>query len=295
MNHQKQDVIPKANAIWPEILINLTNIDESILNHQKEHPCVLCGGKTRFRYRAKPAGLDRPFYCNNCGSKNGMEFFMAYTGMDYSTAINAIGDYIGNIPTDKIEIKQREFEVKSKFPDWYKFDAGVYESIKSNATVELSAWQRVSGLNMLDLLKHEDDAAIPILDDKGNQVDFMMIDIEGNCQTTSGNEIIPGGFHSVFGETEGKRPYIAVSPHVAAHVSIFTQKKVICCYEIENLWEVTKGLSEEPFIIVTNLTEVNEADQLRLNQMTFNTKNNTINRRLYKPYEIMQERGNENE
>ena len=224
-----------------------------------------------------------------------MEFFMAYTSMDYSTAINAVGDYIGNIPTDKIEIKQREFEIKSQFPDWYEFDSELYDSIKRDVTIDLSPWQRVSGLNMLDLLKHGDNVIIPLLDSKGNQVDFVMIDIEGNYQTTSGNEIIPSGFYSAFGETKGKRPYIAVSPYVAAHVSIFTQKQVICCYEIENLWEVAKELSEEPFIIVTSLTEVNEADQLRLNQMTFSTKNNTINRRLYKPYEIMKERGNKNE
>lgn len=86
MNHQKEDVLPKAAAMWPDILVNLAGIDASIFDHRKEHPCPLCGGKTRFRYRAKPAGLDRPFYCNHCGSKNGIELFIAYTGMDYRTA-----------------------------------------------------------------------------------------------------------------------------------------------------------------------------------------------------------------
>lgn len=291
MNHQKEDVLPKAAAMWPDILVNLAGIDSSIFDHRKEHPCILCGGKTRFRYRAKPAGLDRPFYCNHCGSKNGIEFFIAYTGMDYGTAINSIGDYIGNIPQEKVEVKKREFEIQSQFPEWYKFDPELYDSIKKAATVDLSAWQRVNGLNMLDILKHGDDALIPLLDENGKPVDFVMLDIDGNYQTTGGNKIIPSGFHSTFGDKIGKHRYIAVSPFTAAHASIFTQRQVICCYEPENIWEIGKNFDEPPVVIVTSVEETQEADIVKFSQLTFNKANNTVNRRIYQPGEIMKERG----
>lgn len=290
MNHQKEDVLPKAAALWPDILTNLAGIDGVLFDHKKEHPCPLCGGKTRFRYRTKPAGLDRPFYCNNCGSRSGLELFIDYTGTDYSSAINAIGNYIGNIPQEKIEVKQREFEIKATFPYWYKFDTGLYNSIKEAAAVDLSAWQRVNGLNMLDILKHGNDALVPLLDKNGQPVDFVMIDIDGNYKTTAGNTIIPSELHSVFGEKKGKYTYIAVNPFHAARASIFTQRQVVCCYEVENIWEVAKHGDEPPVVIVTNLTETEEADQLKFNQLIFNVKNNTVNRRLYKPGEIMKER-----
>lgn len=295
MNHQKEDVLPKAAAIWPDILVNLAGIDSSIFDHRKEHPCPLCGGKTRFRYRNKPAGLERPFYCNHCGSKNGIEFFIAYTGMDYCSAINSVGDYIGNIPREKIEVIKREFEIKNQFPERYKFDAELYDSIKKAATVDLSAWQRVNGLNMLDVLKHGDEALVPLLDSNGKPVDFVMIDIEGNYQTTAGNKIIPDGFYSVFGDIKGKRSYIAVSPLVAAHAAVFTQRQVICCYEETNIWDIGKNIYEPPVVIVSNISEVQEADVLKFSQLVFDSKNNTVNRRLYKYGEIMKERGNKND
>lgn len=294
MNHQKEDVLPKAAAMWPDILVNLAGIDASIFDHRKEHPCPLCGGKTRFRYRAKPAGLDRPFYCNHCGSKNGIEFFIAYTGMDYGTAINSIGDYIGNIPQEKIEVKQREFEIQSQFPSWYQFNSELYDTIKKAATVDLSAWQRVNGLNMLDVLKCGDEALVPLLDKNGKPVDFVMIDVDGNYQSTAGNKIIPDGFYSAFGEVKGKRSYIAVSPLVAAHAAVFTQRQVICCYSLENIWEIGKNFDEPPVVIVSNIAETQEADSVKFSQLVFNSKNNTVNRRIYQPGEIMKERGNKN-
>ena len=39
---------------------------------------------------------------------------------------------------------------------------------------------------MLDILKHGDNALIPLLDKNGKPVDFMMIDGYGNMQTTGG-------------------------------------------------------------------------------------------------------------
>jgi len=290
MNHQKEEVLPKASTMWPDILVNLAGIDASILDHRKEHPCPLCGGKTRFRYRSNQPILDRPFYCNQCGSKNGIEFFISYTGMDYGSAINSIGNYLGNIPQDQLEMKKREFDILSRFPSWYDFDHNRYDFVKKTAKVDLSSWQRVNGLNMIDILKSGDDAIVPLLYKDGKPIDFVMIDVDGNYQTTAGNTIIPCGFHSVFGEIKGKRLYIAVYPEVAAHASIFTQRQVICCYSLENIWEIGKHFEDPPLVIVSNIEEVREADSIKFSQLVFNRKNHTVNRRMYKPFEIIEER-----
>lgn len=287
-NHQKEDVLVKANLIWPEILVNLAGMDSDYLSGKKEGPCPLCGGDTRFIYRIKKVHeLDKPFYCRSCGSRDGLGLFIKFTGLDFPTAINKLGDYVGNIPTEKLEVKQREHQTRSKFPNRYKFDPDLYDTIKKAATVDLSAWQRVNGLNMMDILKSGDDALIPLLNDKGVPVDFVLIDIDGNYQTTAGNKSIPDGFYSVFGEKQGKRNYIAVSPLVAVHASIYMQRKVICCYELSNIWEVGKQNEDPPVVIVSNLEETQEADINKFEQMIYNAKNRTVNHRVYQPFEIM--------
>ena len=213
---------------------------------------------------------------------------MELTGFDFNDSINTVGDYLGCIPTEQIQIKQRELEIQSSFPEWYPFDMKHYLKLKQESKVDLSMWQRISGLNMLDILKHGDDALIPLLDKNGKPVDFMMIDGDGNMQTTGGSQIVPSEFRSAFGDKIGKRRYIAVSPFTAAHASIFTQRQVICCYELENLWDVAKNLEEPPVVIVTSIEETQEADQLKFEQLTFNKNSNTVSRRLWKPYEIME-------
>ena len=43
---------------------------------------------------------------------------------------------------------------------------------------------------------------------------------------------------------------------------------------------------------MSNIAETQEADSVKFSQLVFNSKNNTVNRRLYQPGEIMKERGN---
>lgn len=296
MNHQKEDVLPKADLIWPEILVNLAGMDDTLLDHRKEHPCPICGGSTRFRYRSNGSKLDRPFFCNNCGSRNGLEMFIEYTGLEYPDAINKIGDYVGNITTEKLEVKKREFEIKSRFPAWYKFDSAVFDYINQSC-VMIGEFQRVSLFR--DMLVNGRESAIPLLDKTLKAVDFVSVDSCGRYKTTQGNSIIPNGFFSVFGNEIGQGSYITVSPLVAAQAALFTQKQVICCYHIENLFDVANIFYERstksnfelpPVIIVTDLTEVTEASELNYNQLIFNSETKMVNSRVYSPYEIIKER-----
>lgn len=292
MNHSKDDVIPAADGLWPEILQGLTGIESSVFSG-KHQPCKLCGGKDRFRYIKK---YDHPFHCGQCGAKTGIQFYMEYAGIDFSTAINDVGDYLNLIPVDRREAIKRDFEIATSYPDWYKFDKEVYDKVKSQAEVKLSQWQRISGLNVIDALSVEKYALFPLLNEKGKECDFVMIDINGNWQTTGGNTIIPDGYYSVFGVNAGKRAYICVNPYYAAHASISMQCQVVCCYELSNLWSVAAHFidSMEVMVIVTNIEETKEADSIKLNQLTFDKTKRTVGRHFYKPFQIcdkIKERG----
>lgn len=165
-----------------------------------------------------------------------------------------------------------------------------YESLKKSAKVDLSAWQRVSGLSMLEVLASGDNALVPLLA-LGNPFDFAIIDINGNVTTSDGSENIPDGAYSTFGTVVGKRNYISSSPFYAAHAAVFTQKMVHCCYTVDNLWHVAKNLEDPPVVICSSIEEVQEADSLKFDQLMFNAKSNTVNRRLWKPFEYMDARG----
>lgn len=288
MNHNKDDVLPAAEGLWVDILTALTNVDQKFFNGRHQ-PCQLCGGKDRARFIRKH---EMQFHCNQCGDKSGIQFYMEYAGIGFSDAINDVGNYLGMIPVERREAAKREHIIINQFPDWYNYDIEIYDSIKEAATVDLSAWQRVNGLNMLDILKHGENALIPLLNQSGEPCDFVMLDVDGNMQTTGGNKSVPSEFYSVFGETKGKHAYIAISPLTAAHASVFMQRMVYCCYDAANLWHVSKNFDEPPVVIVTDIAEVQEADSLKFSQLTFNAKNNTVNRRLWKPFEIVEERKN---
>lgn len=282
-SHDKETVLQAAEGMWQPIIQALVSVDDKVFN-RKHQACPSCGGKDRFRYEPK---YELPFLCNNCGPKTPLQFLMDLSGMDFPTAINTIGDYLNCVPVEQIRVANQQAQITASFPSWYKFDMDKYNQIKERAKVGISPWQRVSGLNVLDILKHGDEALIPLLNESGNAVDFTMIDIDGNWQTTVGNKSVPSGFYSTFGETKGKHTYIAVSPFHSAHASIFMQRQVICCYDVANIWDVAKSLEEAPVIVTASMDDVLEADSLNFKQLTFNSKNNCVNRRLYEAGEIV--------
>lgn len=293
MNHDKNEVIPAAAGLWPKILQSLTNIDSKVFSG-KHQPCPTCGGKDRFRYEKS---YEYPFLCNQCGPRAPINFYMDLTGVDFSQAINDVGDYLNLIPVERRHAINQEFIATSQFPSWYEFDMKHYLKLKEQAYTGPTPWQRVSGLMMIDILAHGDDALIPLLNRDGHACDFVMVDIDGNWQTSGGNTIVPDGFYSTFGDEPGKRTYIAVNPYHAGHASVFTGKQVICCYSEENISSVANNFPyRECVVIVTSLSETLEADGLQLSQLTFNKQTKTVNRRLWLPGEIVkakQVKGNE--
>lgn len=288
MNHDKEQVLPAAAGLWENILQNLAGLDSSIFRG-KHSPCPLCGGNDRFRY---VKGYDQPFLCSQCGTRSPVNFYMELTGIDFSTAINDIGDFLNLIPIEQREQINKETIASSSFPSWYKFNFDLYQQIKNESEFKLSPWQRVNYLNMLDLLAHGDCTLVWLLDKSGVKSDYVMIDVDGNIKTTSDNTIIPFGFYSVFGEELGKCIYLTIKPLVAANFALFTGKQAVCCYSLENMESVLNNFGENACVaIVSDITETNESDELQLAQLIFNSKTRKVAKKIWQPGEIINSKG----
>lgn len=282
--YDKDEVIRNAEGFWVEIIQSLTSIDPKIFNRKKEHPCPICGGKTRFRYTGKTGA---PFFCNVCGAKDGLNFYIAYTGCDFPTALTDVGNFLNMIPTEKREAINKQHIITSNLPDYYDYDTNQYEELKSMAEVKLSPWQRVNGLGLLDILAHGENALIPLLDTNQNACDFVMIDVNNNWQTTGGNRCVPSGFYSTFGDRVGKRTYICVEPANSAHASVYMGCQVVCCYETENIEAVANNFDGEVMVVVAGMDDVEQSDVCKLSQLTYSAQTRTVARTVYRPFEIV--------
>jgi phage/plasmid primase-like uncharacterized protein len=284
MNHDKEIVLKEATGMWPTILQSLTGIDSAVFNG-KHQPCALCGGSDRFRFIQKH---DKQFFCSQCGAHSGLNFYMELSGIDFSTAINDVGDYLNLIPVDKRELINKKTIVTNSFPNWYKFDFDLYQKIKAESVFNLSPWQRVNQLNMLDLLAWGDYTVIELLNRAGVACDYILLDVEGNKRTSNGNTIEPDGFYSVFGNNAGKHTYITINPVTAAQAASFMGVKIICCYSLENMESVLNNFYGQSIIaIVSDIKETVEADELQLPQLIFNAKTRQVGRKVWKPLEII--------
>lgn len=284
IHFKKEDVEIASNGLWDRIIQDLCGLSGELFNTKKEHPCPLCGGKTRFRFIPRH---DLPFFCNHCGSKSGIEFYRAITGVGYCTAIDDIGNYLNCMSVEKRKHINHNAVISRKFPDNYDYNFDLYQKALSLSVVKISQWQMINGLNELDLLAINNSAIVPLLDNKGNQCDLIGIDIDGNWQTTSKNKHVPFGFYSVFGKNDGKRVYATVNPLTAAHASICTNTKIICCWTVDNLMSIANiNYFNDLVIIVANKDEAQEADSLALKQIKFKSKTNTVEKRIYKPFEL---------
>lgn len=283
MNHSKDDVIPAAAPLWRQIITDLCSVDDAMFNGRHQ-PCKLCGGTDRARFIEKH---NAQFHCNVCGDKDGLNFYMEFMGISFGDAINDIGNWLNLIPMDKREEIKREFKITSQFSKWYKFDINQYEKIKSESELVINPWQRINGLQMIDMYSYENKSAFPLLNEHGKDVDAVLVDIDGNWLTSAGNSMLHNGLYSVFGSEIGNYTYLTVKPLVAAKSHVFTGKQVVCTWEEENIFHVGIKYDFNVVVIVSNLSEVENADSLNLNQMIFDPKTNKVKNKIYLPYEIV--------
>lgn len=91
-------------------LLEYFGIDSLYLDG-KHHPCPLCGdGTDRFRYDNK-FGLGN-YYCNSCGSNDGIHLIKEYNGWTFKQAVLNIAEHLG-IKGHKLS-KEEALKIKEK-------------------------------------------------------------------------------------------------------------------------------------------------------------------------------------
>src|SRR5271168_834837 len=90
--------VERAQGRWREILPRL-GIETRFLR-DKQGPCPICGGKTRFRF--DDLNGKGTWFCNHCRAGVGLHLIQKVNGWDYATACRAVDQIIGtNLPKAK--------------------------------------------------------------------------------------------------------------------------------------------------------------------------------------------------
>jgi putative DNA primase/helicase len=104
--------VDRARGRWREILPQL-GIDARYLTN-RQGPCPMCEGKTRFRFDDKSEGW---FYCNYCGAGTGIVLLRKFHGWDHATACREVDQILGgepprvtSAPKDDPERRRREIQ-----------------------------------------------------------------------------------------------------------------------------------------------------------------------------------------
>lgn len=84
--------VDAARGKWFGVLTAL-GIAETFLRN-KQGPCPICGGETRFRFDDKEG--NGTWICNKCGSGRGIELVMQVMGLSYKDACARIDSVVGN-------------------------------------------------------------------------------------------------------------------------------------------------------------------------------------------------------
>lgn len=75
------DIVKSANGRWGYIL---NNLGVTVPDNHKHGACPKCGGKDRFRFDDKNG--KGTWFCNHCGSGDGLDLLKLVTGQDIKTA-----------------------------------------------------------------------------------------------------------------------------------------------------------------------------------------------------------------
>lgn len=112
LNHINFDELKhQANGRWYDILTRL-GVNESFLTG-KHTPCVVCGGKDRFRWDNRNG--DGGFFCNQCTpqSGNGFNLVMKFLNISFPEALEKVQSIVGISKRIDIPVKLELSGIKS--------------------------------------------------------------------------------------------------------------------------------------------------------------------------------------
>lgn len=96
---------------WRGILISL-GVDERFLKN-RHTSCPMCGGKDRFRFDDKNGR--GTYFCNQCGSGDGFELAMKYTGQDFKGIARHIDSIVGTVEVAQPKPGYNKEDLKRNF------------------------------------------------------------------------------------------------------------------------------------------------------------------------------------
>ena len=276
MNHQWRDIEPKMIGMWQDALSHMTDINNKCFSG-KHQSCPSCGGSDRFRFdNNRHAKGDGGAICSQCGSGNGIYWLQKLTGWNFSDAVNALGNFLGAVPAERIEIAKKNISVmpdniysaqmtpeaaKSLMAKCFEFPTHIYplqEGIGPEPLMVMNK-ERVNGLGKKEVI----DARImvPIIkiaefpqqgsEPLGEMVNVAMIDKAGNVSFPCGkdehhpNGKLSFGSVSVIGNNTKKAIYLCAAWSDGWHVHHHTGAQVWVTWSVSNLDKVAFYFGKE--------------------------------------------------
>lgn len=276
MNHQWSDIQPKLSGLWEDAMRSLTDIDERCFN-RKHQACPSCGGSDRYRFdNDRHEKGDGGAICSQCGSGDGMYWLMKLTGWEFKEAVNALGDYIGAVPQERITLAKQKLTVERdnsysaretsercnaimshamEFPTHiYPMAEGispeplmVINKEKTNSKGEKEVIESRISVQIFDILEFPEAGKEP----KTSVCNVALVDKIGNISFIAGKDNLhPNGRMSygavtVIGQNTKKAIYLVAGWADAWHVHHYTGAQVWCCWSIQNMDKVAFKFSDK--------------------------------------------------
>lgn len=240
--HNWKDVEKRMVGMWDQALMSMTDISKSCFS-KRHGPCPHCLGVDRYRFdnHLQYEG-DGGAICSQCGSGDGMNWLRKLTGMTFSEAVNACGDFIGAIPQERIAIIQSKIHAT---PD-YKYS----KSVDHERCVALMA--QCEALDSVSFISHGIDASFqgkgsftyhPINMVDETAVSKSMCNVARLDSELSDVSFLAGGqtFGAVhvIGAREGNI-YLTISLSDGWHAHHCTGREVWVCFTAANLDHVVR-------------------------------------------------------
>lgn len=105
-SYEWKDIQPMMIGNWQSAIQQINGLNLRDYHPKKHYSCPMCGGKDRFRFddrrpKARSADGTGGYYCNACGSGDGMDLFVKLTGLNFSEAVNTLGKFLNAQPVEQ--------------------------------------------------------------------------------------------------------------------------------------------------------------------------------------------------
>lgn len=276
MNHQWRDIEPKMIGMWQDALSHMTDINNKCFSG-KHQACPSCGGNDRFRFDNNRYDKgDGGAICSQCGSGNGIYWLQKLTGWSFSDAVNALGNFLGAVPIERIAIAKKAVaimpdniysaqmlpeEAKSLMAKCIEFPTHIYPLSEGIAPEPLMVMnkERVNGKGEKEVI--DSRIMVPVIrinefpaqgkEPEGVMINVAMVDHSGFVSYPCGrDELHPNGklsfgSVSVIGANNKKAIYLVADWTDGWHVHHHTGAQVWVTWSIANLDKVAFYFSKE--------------------------------------------------